>query len=171
MRLHLVDSQSSVATALRRAFADHPEVDVECGDILALAHHALVSPANGHGFMDGGIDQQYAAFFGASLQRRVLDTVRARPEGYLPVGAAELVHTGHDRIPYLIVAPTMAHPEPVPAEHAYRALRAVLRLAAHDAVVAKDIYCPGLATLTGRVPPERAAAEMASAYADWRAAS
>lgn len=32
----------------------------------------------------------------------------------------------------------------------------------------ENVYCPGLATLTGMVPPELAANEMANAYRDWK---
>lgn len=168
MKLHLVDVNASLIAAWRRAFAAFPEVDIRHGDILKVARHALVSPANGHGFMDGGIDRQYLAFFGLDVQRRVLDVVRARPEGYLPVGASEVVETGHPDIPFLIVAPTMVLPEAVPASHAYRALRAVLRRVGDDPVVGQEVYCPGLATLTGRAPVEEAASEMAEAWRDWK---
>jgi hypothetical protein len=128
MNLHLVDTSSALIAAWRIAFSSHHDVAIEHGDILVLARGALVSPANSNGFMDGGIDQQYAAFFGRDVQGRVLEAVRSRPEGHLPVGAAAVVPTDHAAIPYLIVAPTMFAPGPVPASHAYRALRAVLRL-------------------------------------------
>jgi O-acetyl-ADP-ribose deacetylase (regulator of RNase III) len=47
-------------------------------------------------------------------------------------------------------------------------MRAVLRIAGTDAEVGCDVYCPGLATGVGMVPPEHAAAEMAQAYGDWK---
>lgn len=34
--------------------------------------------------------------------------------------------------------------------------------------VGAEVYCPGLATGTGHVPPEEAAREMYQAFADWR---
>jgi hypothetical protein len=55
------------------------------------------------------------------------EAIARRPEGHLPVGASLVVRTGHPRIPYLIVAPTMVLPEAVSADHCYRAMRAVLR--------------------------------------------
>lgn len=69
-RLHFVDASSAVVLALQEAFAEHQDVTVQHGDILTLAHSAIVSPANSHGFMDGGIDQQYAAFFEKVVQTR-----------------------------------------------------------------------------------------------------
>jgi O-acetyl-ADP-ribose deacetylase (regulator of RNase III) len=169
MHLHLVDTNSELVAAWRDSFASFDEVAIQHGDILSLARHALVSPANSNGFMDGGIDRQYAEFFGAAVQNRVLEVVRARPEGHLPVGASAIVGTDHPDIPFLILAPTMFAPDPVPPSHAYRALRAVLRLHGKHVALNGDVYCPGLATLIGRVSPKKAASEMAEAYRDWRA--
>ncbi|EYF00322.1 hypothetical protein [Chondromyces apiculatus] len=67
-----------------------------------------------------------------------------------------------------IVAPPMLMPEHVPATHACRALRAVLRVAAAHPEAVRDRFCPGLATLVGGVPPEDAAREMAQAYGGFR---
>ncbi|MEZ4298780.1 MAG: macro domain-containing protein [Polyangiaceae bacterium] len=170
LRLHLVDLDLRVVTALQQAFSSFPEVTVAHADILTVAHHVVVSPANSHGFMDGGIDRAYAQFFGPPVARRVRDAALRRPEGHLPVGAAVAVPTGHPRIPYLVVAPTMVSPEHVPATHAYRALRAALRLVATDTALHGDWFCPGLTTLVGGTKPEHAAAEMAEAYRDWMAA-
>jgi O-acetyl-ADP-ribose deacetylase (regulator of RNase III) len=168
MKLHLVDINGSLVQAWRAAFADFPEVDIQHGDILPVAHHCLVSPANSHGFMDGGIDDQYRQFFGAQIEQVVQRAILRRPEGLLPVGASLVVPTQHSRVPWLIVAPTMEMPEAVPAQHSGRALRAVLRLVDQHRELDADIFCPGLGTLTGRIPPELAAQEMAKAYSHWR---
>ena len=34
--------------------------------------------------------------------------------------------------------------------------------------IGEDVYCPGLGTGVGMVPPEKAATEMALAYGDWK---
>jgi O-acetyl-ADP-ribose deacetylase (regulator of RNase III) len=169
VQLVLVDQDPVVARALHDAFAGHPEVAVHCGDLLALAENTAVSPANGQGFMDGGIDRAYTAFFGMRIERDVQDAIGRRAEGCLPLGAALLVPTHHPRIPYLIVATTMLMPEAVDQDHAYRAMRAVLRTAALHPGVVSSIYCPGLGTGVGMVPAPAAATAMASAYADWKA--
>ncbi len=168
MNLHLVDTNSELVEELRKAFQSAPEVDCVCGDILELARHVLVSPANSYGFMDGGIDAAYTAFFGKRIQSIVQEAVNRRPEGYLPVGASLAVRTGHSRIPYLIVAPTMQVPEGVPSLNCYRAMRAILRLVDQEPVLSQDVFCPGLATGTGEVPFDAAAQEMFRAYADWK---
>jgi O-acetyl-ADP-ribose deacetylase (regulator of RNase III) len=167
VKLHFVDINPAVANALAEAFKEHAEVEVSCGDILQVAHHCIVSPANSFGYMDGGIDARYLEFFGRSIQSTVQEAIQRRPEGMLPIGAALAVATGHVRIPYMIVAPTMEVPEEVRASHAGRALRAALRVLDREPVLADHVYCPGMATLTGRVPATEAAASMLSAYEHW----
>jgi O-acetyl-ADP-ribose deacetylase (regulator of RNase III) len=168
MNLHLVDFNGHLVTAWIEAFKQFPEVSIDQGDLLAVAEHCVVSPANSYGFMDGGIDAAYRAFFGAQIERRVQEVVTQRPEGHLPVGASLVVRTGHERVPFLIVAPTMTVPEQVESRNCYRAMRAILRVAGTDAEVGRDVFCPGLATGVGMVRPRNAAAMMAEAYRDWK---
>jgi O-acetyl-ADP-ribose deacetylase (regulator of RNase III) len=165
--LRFVDSDARVADALRKAFAPHAEVGVAHGDLLAAAEHAVVSPANSYGFMDGGIDRAFDAFFGPRLERDVRDAIQRRPEGFLPVGASLIVPTTHPRIRYVVVAPTMLMPEHVEAQNAYRAMRAVLRLARAEPIKGQPLYGSGLTTGVGGVSPAAAAEAMREAYADW----
>ena len=116
--------------------------------------------------MDGGIDAEYSSFFGPQVQAAVQEAINRRPEGYLPVGASLAVRTGHARIPFLIVAPTMHTPEEVPSTNCYRAMRAVLRLIAAEPALGTEVFCPGLATGTGHVPPAEAAQQIFQAYMD-----
>ncbi len=171
MRLSLVDSNPEVAEALVRAFAPYPEVQVSCADLLSLAEGTAVSPANSQGFMDGGIDRQYVEFFGKEIEARVRDAILRREHGSLPVGASLIVGTGHPRIPNLIVATTMISPEHVDPANAYRAMRAVLRIAAQHATVVDCVFCPGLCTGVGHAAPNVSAENMAEAYRDWQHAS
>lgn len=168
MHLHLVDLNSQLVDAWQKAFAQYPEVSVEHGDLLETAEHCIVSPANSYGLMDGGIDAAYSAFFGEGIGERVHAAISGRPEGYLPVGASLAVYTGHPRIPYLIVAPTMVMPEAVESLNSYRAMRAVLRLLDAEPKLGAKVFSPGLATGVGRVSPESAASMMAEAYGDWK---
>jgi O-acetyl-ADP-ribose deacetylase (regulator of RNase III) len=171
VRLHLVDANPAVVAAWREEFRPFPDVVVQQGDLLALAENTAVSPANGSGFMDGGIDQAYGAFFGPRIEQRVQEAIARQPGGHLPVGASLVVGTGHRRIPFLIVAPTMLLPEAVGEDSCYRALRAVLRLAGKNPEIGRKVFCPGLATGVGRVAPSAAAREMARAYKDWKDAA
>jgi O-acetyl-ADP-ribose deacetylase (regulator of RNase III) len=166
LQLSLVDVDGDVVAALRSAFARWPEVVVTEGDLVAVAENTVVSPANAYGLMDGGIDAAYAEAI-PNVQRLVRDAIARRPEGHLPLGAAVLVRVPHARIGYVIAATTMEMPEAVDAANAYRAMRAVLRVAASAPEHVRSVYCPGLCTGVGMVPAEDAAAAMASAYADW----
>ncbi|HEX5219221.1 MAG TPA: macro domain-containing protein [Verrucomicrobiae bacterium] len=168
MRLHLIDSNEELVTAWTKRFATFPEVNIKHANILDVAENCLVSPANSHGFMDGGIDAAYCAFFGQQIERTMQDAIKQRPEGHLPIGASLVVRTSHTRVPFLIVAPTMVMPEAVESRNCYRAMRAVLRIGGTNPEVGRDIYCPGLATGVGAVPPEDAAVMMAEAYRDWK---
>jgi O-acetyl-ADP-ribose deacetylase (regulator of RNase III) len=167
VQLTLVDSSHAVVDSLRASFAPFAEVSVFAGDLLALAENAVVSPANGYGFMDGGIDAAYATVL-PDVERRVRDAIARRPEGFLPVGAAVIVPVEHAQIEFVIAAATMLMPEMVDADNAYRALRAVLCVASAHGEHVRSIYCPGLCTGVGAVPAMNAARAMAAAYADWR---
>ena len=126
MNLHLVDFNGHLVNAWVEAFEQFPEVTIEQGDLLAVARHCIVSPANSYGFMDGGIDAAYRAFFGVQIERTVQDAVTRRPEGHLPVGASLVVRTSHKLVPYMIVAPTMTVPEQVESRNCYRDRRGCL---------------------------------------------
>lgn len=164
IELVLVDVVPDLVACWMQAFQACPEVTILHDHILAVAENALVSPANSYGFMDGGIDQQYLDYFGLELQTRVMQAIARRREGYLPVGASLIVATGHARIPYLIVAPTMTIPEPVHPSHSYRALAAALRMAQQHPGIQRVVLswpeygrrsgtlCIGSAGDGGRVP-------------------
>lgn len=129
MPLHLVDWSGDVTEALTEAFRAHPEVTVLHRAIFEVAEDTLVSPANSLRHMDGGIDQVYIDFFGADLQRRVYEAIDRQSRRFLPVGRALLVQTGHDRIPGLIVAPTIESPGPVAPSNVCFAMAAFLAVA------------------------------------------
>ena len=171
LHLHLIDTNPAVAATLRAAFSQFPEVTTVHGDLLATAHNAIVSPANIAGFMDGGIDAAFRRFFGPSIETKVRNAIATRPEGHLPIGASLIIETRHPRIPFLIVAPTMLSPEPIDSTNCYRAMRAILRIAQRDLRISPALFCPGLGTGVGQVPPEEAAHQMAKAYADWKIAT
>jgi len=168
LKLVLVDTAPAVAAALRASFGEYEEVSVLQASILDVAHGAVVSPANSYGYMDGGVDAAYAAFFGQQLEKRVLQTIDRDANGMLPVGAALLVETGHARIPFLIVAPTMELPRSGDATKVFFAMAAVLNLVNRYPSKLQHVFCPGLGTGVGAVDPEHAASEMASAYGKWK---
>jgi len=97
-----------LAAAWEAFCGDVEGVDVYRGSILDVDCDAVVSPANSFGFMDGGIDALYMAYFGGNIQFLVRQAIYERHHGELVVGTAEIVGTGDRAIPYLIAAPTCA---------------------------------------------------------------
>lgn len=176
MSLVLCAVEPPLADAWERFCGDLPFVSVHRGSIFDVACDAVVSPANSFGFMDGGIDLLYSRFFGWEIETRVQDVIKARHHGELLVGAAEIVETGHESIPFLIAAPTMRVPMILhDTVNPFLAARAVLLLVKHgvfpdgekagtpiaDAV--KTIAFPGLGTGVGRVAPNLCAYQMREA--------
>jgi O-acetyl-ADP-ribose deacetylase (regulator of RNase III) len=169
LRILLRDRDSELVAAWARHFAGIAAVEVGQGDIFERSADAVVSPANSFGFMDGGIDLVLSHRFGWELSDRLRQRIEAEHDGELLVGEALLLETHDPEIPFLVSAPTMRVPQNVAeTPNAYLAFRAVLRAArAHERAGArpmKSILCPGLATATGRMPPERCAFQMAIAY-------
>ena len=169
MKIHLRDINSSLVNAWRQQFKLRSEVSVSEGEIFdAGPHHAIVSPANSFGFMDGGIDLVYSQRFGWDLQGRLQDEINGRYGGELPVGSATIVETGDPDFPWLISAPTMRVPETVAnTVNAYLAFRAaLLAVHRHNKVHPSPIervLCPGLGTAVGRMPESRCAYQMHAA--------
>jgi O-acetyl-ADP-ribose deacetylase (regulator of RNase III) len=149
-------------------------VDIRDGDIIAAAKgETLVSPANSFGWMDGGLDEAISRAYAAAgidIVARVQCAILDQAAGELPVGQALVVPTPDGPYRHLVVAPTMRTPMPVPRSlNAYLAFRAVLLAvqawnhACQDDPI-RRVYCPGLATGIGRMPPRRAARQMRAAW-------
>ena len=168
MELYLVDHNPDLVEEWRKAFHGMDSIYCECNNILDIAENTIVSPANSYGFMDGGIDRLYTDFFGLRPQTEVQQAITGQEEGFLPVGSAVLVNTGHSRIPYMISAPTMMLPGAVPPSNCFFAMSAILLIAKRNVEKVKKVYCPGLGTGTGRVSPDLAAREMSHAYIKWK---
>lgn len=169
MRLHLRDRQGSLVAAWRTAFSGLAGVEVSAGDIFDVRADAIVSPANSFGYMDGGIDLAYSERFGPGLQARLQRLLREEHFGELPVGQAVIVETLDDQLPFLVSAPTMRVPGPVPTSvNAYLAFRAALiAVKQHNAAGRRaigSVLCPGLASAIGGMPPSRVAAQMRLAW-------
>jgi O-acetyl-ADP-ribose deacetylase (regulator of RNase III) len=176
MRIILAAVEDELADAWERHCGDLPDVSVHRGSILDLSVDAVVSPANSFGFMDGGIDHLYSHHFGWEVQERLQELIRIRHHGELLVGTAEIVETGHPRIPYIIAAPTMRVPMVlIDTVNPYLATRAVLLLIKHGVVstgaltgepvaaAVQSVAFPGLGTGVGRVGPNTCAHQVRSA--------
>lgn len=164
MKLHLYDIDPKLVKEWNEAFSGEENVLIKSGNILDHAYNTLVSPANSHGYMDGGIDRLYKQYFGSTIEGKVQENILKHPMKYLPVGESIIIPTGHEKIKYLIVAPTMIMPEATDAEASYRAMKAIIRCALKNSNQVNNVFCPGLGTGVGMVPPNEAAKAMAKAW-------
>ena len=177
LKIHAVSSSHAFINAFEAAFAGIDGVTWTVGDVTAVPREgrAFVSPANGFLVMDGGVDEVYsgAMFPGveALAQARLGTLTPARTTSggrpYLPVGSAIAVPCGCGPVPtFLVCAPTMFRPHDVSAtRNAYHAFLVALCLAEKlQSSGVHTLVTPGLCCGYGRMPPERAAAQMREAY-------
>ena len=179
MKLILTAVEESLADAWTKFCGDLDFVTVHQGSIFDIDCDAVVSPANSYGFMDGGIDGLYMDHFGDDIQMRVRRQIFDHHHGEIIVGCADVVETGHQKIPYLIFAPTMRVPmnlhETVNPYLAARAIFLLMRYSSFqsgkltDQPIAehiKTIAFPGLGTGAGNVSSNTCARQMRSAIDD-----
>lgn len=179
MKLILTAVEESLADAWTKFCGDLDFVTVHHGSILDVDCDAVVSPANSYGFMDGGIDGLYMWYFGDDIQMRVRRQIFDHHHGEIIVGQADVVETGHEKIPYLIFAPTMRVPMNLhETVNPYLAARAILLLVTHGSFRSgkfagqkisehiKTIAFPGLGTGVGKVSFNTCAHQVRSAIDD-----
>lgn len=175
MIIVLADLKGELLEAWQKIDSDKDYVSTYHGSIFDVDCDALVSPANSFGFMDGGIDMAISRFFGWHVQERLQGIIQSKYHGELLVGQAEIVATDHERIPYVIAAPTMRVPMILrDSANVYLAVRAVLLLVKHGQFVdgtliadeVKTVAFPGMGTGVGRVSPEIFARQMHQAIED-----
>lgn len=162
-----------------KAFEGFPEVEVVFSRFEDTDFDCVVSAANSFGLMDGGVDQCITDLFGVQMMRRVQQRIIMEYAGEQPVGTSMIVRGNEDRKvegnKYVAHTPTMRVPRDVScSDNAYKAMKAAL-LAVRNHNMAVDqgflrdetrinsLVTPGLATLTGRIPYDKAAKQMALA--------
>ena len=179
MKLILSAIEPSLAEAWQEFCGDLDFVEVHRGSIIDINCDAVVSPANSFGFMDGGIDTLYMDYFGSEIQMKVRRQIYNHHGGELIVGHADIVETGDDIIPFLIVAPTMRVPMVlIDSVNPYLAARAVFRLIKEGVFLSgqyegqsvgehiKQVALPGLGTGVGKVGYNTCAHQVRSAIND-----
>jgi O-acetyl-ADP-ribose deacetylase (regulator of RNase III) len=167
-RILLIDHHAPLVRAWRDAFEDLERFEIVEGDYFATPADAMVSPANSFAIMDGGLDLAIRGELGLEVQRRAQKLIVERHHGELPIGAAEIVPTDHERWPFLVVAPTMRVPESIAGTlNAYHAFRAVLLAIARwnlTETPIRSVIVPGLGTGIGRLDERRCALHMRMAW-------
>jgi O-acetyl-ADP-ribose deacetylase (regulator of RNase III) len=175
MKLVFCDINENLINSWKKCFKQDPNIKIIHGSIFDGEYDALVSPANSFGFMDGGLDLRISQFFGWQVQERLQKIIKEKHHGELIVGTAEIVETDHEKIPYVISAPTMRVPMILKdTVNVYLAIRAVLILVKHGTFLdkspikekVKSVAIPGMGTGVGRVPYDLCAIQMKQAVDD-----
>ena len=169
-RVWLIDQSAALVEEWKKAFAVYAEVEARAGDYFQQPADAIVSPANSFGIMDGGLDLAIRDQLGYGVQESIQKVIVEKYHGELPIGSAEIVPTHDARWKYMVAAPTMRVPEPVPYTfNAYLAFRAVL-VAIENFNRARgrreidSLVCCGLATGIGGMSALKCATQMRIAY-------
>ena len=102
MNVLIADHNQAVITASEEC---DPSFDIELGNPLAFDIDAVVSPANTKGIMNGGYDAVLRRYFGVTIELRVRQYIEKFP---ISVGEAIPVMTGHKKVQFLIVTPTVS---------------------------------------------------------------
>ena len=155
-------------------------VDIFNGSIFENKTDAVISPSNGFGFCDGGIDAVYMKHFGEHVESRLQGIIKEDYDGELLVGQAVLVKTKNTDIPFVVAAPTMRVPMRLPKDtiNPYLAARAAIQcvLRANEILKqykgdpnAKEIQTlsfPGMGTGVGGIDPNVCAYQVGEAIKD-----
>lgn len=169
-KILLIDRSQLLVNRWTEQFSDCPGVEAIVGDYFQRPADALVSPANSFGIMDGGLDLAIRDELGFVVESRIQQVILEKHHGELPVGCAEIVATDHPRWRYMVAAPTMRVPEPIPFTiNAYLAFRAILLAVEnfnkrHGKREIDSLVCCGLGTGIGKVSANKCALQMRMAY-------
>lgn len=168
-----------------KSFNGFPDVEVVFKRFEDTDFDCVVSAANSFGLMDGGVDQCITDYFGVQMMHRVQNRIIEEFAGEQPVGTSIIVpgltpdmiglNNRLNRMKYVAHTPTMRVPRNVSgSSNAYQAMKAAivavknhnkmvdLGMAPNDTRI-NTLVTPGLATLAGRVPYDKAANQMALA--------
>ena len=101
MKVLIADHNKSTIASIEEL---NPSFEVELGDPLAFDIDAVVSPANTKGIMNGGYDAVLRRYFGMGIEYMVQQYLE---KFKIDVGQAIAVKTGHPKVNWLIVSPTV----------------------------------------------------------------
>ena len=102
MKVIIADHNKSTISSINEC---NPSFEVEEGNPLAFDVDAIVSPANTKGIMNGGYDAVLRRFFGVTIEYIVQQYLE---KFKIDVGQAIAVKTGHPKVNWLIVTPTVS---------------------------------------------------------------
>lgn len=174
-KITFVDLNESFIRDVSKEFNSINNVDFKVGNIFDIPFVDLyVTAGNSFGIMTGGIDLAFRNKFGVALQDKIQEEIffYRKLENGLPVGNAISVNIpGTDKV--CIYAPTMEIPMNISnTNNVYKAFSAILREIVNIRRsmsykgITTHIACPGLGTLSGKVPTNVAAKQMRDAFRD-----
>jgi len=102
LKVLIADHNKSTISSINEC---NPSFEVEEGNPLAFDVDAIVSPANTKGIMNGGYDAVLRRFFGVTIEYIVQQYLE---KFKIDVGQAIAVKTGHPKVNWLIVTPTVS---------------------------------------------------------------
>ena len=102
MKIIIADHNKSTISSINEC---NPSFEVEEGNPLAFDIDAVVSPANTMGIMNGGYDAVLRRYFGIAIEYTVQKYLEKLK---IDVGQAIAVKTGHPKVHWLIVTPTVS---------------------------------------------------------------
>jgi len=125
----------------------------------------MIGAGNSFGALTGGVDLAIRNYFGQDLENLLQKTILDDYLGELPVGSALVIPTSHKDIPYLCYSPTMRTPKVLDTKDitytaTWAALTSIHRFNKNLDIPIDTIILPGMGTGTGKVPVEKAAAQM-----------
>lgn len=179
--LVFVDHNSEFIKHAEKMFASELNVNCQVGSIqdIPTQNAAFVSPANSMLFMCGGVDATLSRIMfkdvECKLRRHKLPKLGIQTtlgRHILPIGSATITPVGETT--YLISAPTMFLPHDVSQTHnAYHAFMAALCCmdkfrSKGDHPEITRMVCTAMCTGWGKMPAEKAATQMYTAYHDYR---
>ena len=168
MIIKLIDRNQALVDAWKKEFVNCDNVEVLHGDIFSFDFDCIVSPANSFGFMDGGIDAVISDYIGWNIGYIVREVIKKDFDSELLVGQALTVETGHDKVPYLISAPTMRVPLHIQnTPNVYLAAKAIFLQLKKTKLPIKSVGIPGLGTGVGKMDYTQCAMQMKQAYNDF----
>lgn len=147
-----------------------PDVEIVCDVFQNTKFDCVVSAANSFGLMDGGIDGAIIDYYGLGLQSEVQRRIIKEYAGEQPVGTSMLVPViRNGRMNFVAHTPTMRVPSNIDGtDNAYLAMKAMLTAVQLHNATHNDIgsvVCCGLGALSGGLPLDKVARQMALAYA------
>lgn len=167
LKIYLCSLEREMIEAWKFYFKNDNNIEIYYGSIFDIECDAIVSPANSFGMMTGGLDYKISEFFGWDLQERLQSIIKTKYHGELLVGQAEIVETNHNKIQYLISAPTMRKPMIIKnTSNVYIAMRAILLLLKTHTFISK-ISIPALGVGTGKMSYKKCALQMKTSIDDF----